>query len=51
MEHFFAGNDIRFRFPHLEVVDSEEIKVNVHRYCRCYLTREVNVNDPRPLET
>ncbi len=47
VEQLFAGNDIRFRFPYLEVIDTEEIEVNVHPHCRCYLTRMVNVNDPR----
>ena len=47
VEQLFAGNDIRFRFPYLEIHDEDEIQVNVHVHCRCFLTRMVNVNDPR----
>jgi len=35
----YHGNDLRDKFPNLEITDIDRIEANVHPNCRCWLSR------------
>ena len=39
--HIYQGNELLALFPDLEVIGPNEIMVNAHPNCKCYLTRSL----------
>lgn len=35
----YRGDELKDKFPYLEVVSSDKIMANIHNHCRCFLTR------------
>lgn len=43
----FYGNELRYLFPYLLIVDANTIEVNEHPRCRCVLVRQNRVILPQ----